>query len=300
MCKFYVGIDGGGTKTLVKVLYKDELIFERKYTSSNFQSIGKVNFEKLIRQILKELKDHGIAFENTSLCIGAAGVDRDIDKIYVRDVFIKNGFDGKIQVHNDGLIGLVGGNNSIGGGVLVAGTGSVALGYRDKTEYRVGGWGHLLGDEGSGYKISIEILGEILKSFDGRMNELNESRRLLNLINLSDSDAVLEYVYDKEKDKSHIAKLSKFFLKEYDRSTIVKRVLDSNLEENLLTIKALSKLMKDDAFSLTLCGGLFENCNIYYDLMKLKIEGFYPSMEVHKPKLPPVDGALVLAKNLEV
>lgn len=298
MYKYFVGIDGGGTKTLVKSEDVDgKLIFLKEYSSTNFQSIGKLEFEKRMNDIFSDLRFAKIKFTETSLCIGAAGVDSKIDGDYLESVILKLGFYGKLQIYNDGVIAMVGGNNSIDGAVFIAGTGSIALGYKNGKEYRVGGWGHLLGDEGSGYKISIEILSEILKSLDGRNNELEDSNNLLNLINLSGSDEVLKYVYDREKDKSHIAKLAKVFLSHYDNSGIIRRVLSNNLEENLIIIETLSNKMQEKYLKLSLCGGLFEKSDLYYELMKGKIKEMSSTIEVHKPKCLPVDGALILSKN---
>lgn len=303
MYKYHVGIDGGGTKTLLimkdskgkKKLYKE-------YPSSNFQSIGKNKFEALVGQILCDIRESAddCGFEDISLCFGGAGVDREIDKIYVREVFVRQGYDGKLQVYNDAVIGLVGGNDSTFGAIMIAGTGSIALGFDGTEEFRVGGWGHLIGDEGSGYKISVQILNEILKSIDGRTSREEDSKNLLDIINLKDQDDILEFVYTNVMDKSQIAGLAKMFLASYDESEIVRMVLDNNLEENLDMIRALSKRMKKTDFELCLCGGLFEKSDIYYGLMREKVINHFPSAQVHRPKLSPVEGALILAKKGEV
>lgn len=76
----------------------------------------------------------------------------------------------KVIVENDAICALASGTYGESGIVLIAGTGSISYCYNKKTNElnRVGGWGYVLGDEGSGYDIGRQALVAIMKSYDGR------------------------------------------------------------------------------------------------------------------------------------
>ena len=75
----------------------------------------------------------------------------------------------QVVIVNDATAALVGGTGHPFGVVCVAGTGSIAFGVNRAGERaRAGGWGHLLGDEGSGYAIGLEALRAVCRASDGR------------------------------------------------------------------------------------------------------------------------------------
>lgn len=293
-----IGIDGGGTKTNVKVLNEnEEVIFYDTYGPSNVHAIGKDAFNNLVRDILSELGILGICMNTAALTFGGAGLDTKETIDYVKDVFREYGFNGHLNCINDAEIALVAGNGALCGGVLICGTGSIAMGMSKEGLIRVGGWGHLLGDEGSGYKIATDTFSMIFKSLDGRVDEEADALTLLKVLGFKNLDGLLEFVYTTCENKSQIASYTKDLLDHYETSTIVKKVLDYNLEENLSTICAMVKRMESNDFELSLAGGLFENSNLYYKLMEKRINEAFPKLLVRRPLYSAVDGALLLSKK---
>ena len=93
------------------------------------------------------------------MCLGVAGVDREDDDQIVRGIMRRLGFRTHALVVNDALVALVAGVGDDPGVVLIAGTGSIAYGVnQDGFAARAGGWGYVLGDEGSGYWIGRQAL----------------------------------------------------------------------------------------------------------------------------------------------
>ena len=100
---------------------------------------------------------------------GIAGADHPAHRQEVVDslsVFFPRG---NFTVDNDARIALTGAIGFGAGVVVIAGTGSVAVGRNDAgDEARAGGWGPIVGDEGSGYAIARAGLAAILRAYDGR------------------------------------------------------------------------------------------------------------------------------------
>src|SRR5204862_1881072 len=103
------------------------------------------------------------------ICLGIAGVDRAGDQNVVREIMDRIGYKATILIVNDALIALQAGIGDAPGIVVVSGTGSIAYGRNAQGEAaRAGGWGHVLGDEGSGYWIGRLALRAVVRHADGR------------------------------------------------------------------------------------------------------------------------------------
>ena len=91
------------------------------------------------------------------------------------------GYKARILVVNDALIALQAGVGDAPGIVIVSGTGSIAYGRNDRGEAsRAGGWGYVLGDEGSGYWIGRLALRAVVRHADGRGRATSLTPRLLD------------------------------------------------------------------------------------------------------------------------
>jgi N-acetylglucosamine kinase-like BadF-type ATPase len=102
-------------------------------------------------------------------CFGLSGVDAPQDEAQVSAWVRARGIAPRFAVVNDAELVLAGGSPEGWGVALISGTGSVCLGRaQDGRTARVGGWGPLLGDEGSGYDIAIRAMRMAAQTADGR------------------------------------------------------------------------------------------------------------------------------------
>src|SRR5699024_6065353 len=135
--------------------------------STNIQSISfnviKYHFKNLIYALLNET-DTQIT-ELNSIFISSAGGDRAVDK---NKILLALDF-----IDHDALAALASGSFGDSGMVLIAGTGSIAYNFSSdfKKISRVGGWGYIFGDEGSGFDIGRKAITSVLKQLDGRGKE---------------------------------------------------------------------------------------------------------------------------------
>ena len=211
---YILGIDGGGTKT--KLLMTDaagNLIVESESGSSNINADG---YEK-VRQVLQELaastvKKAGMDPSGCiSLCMGAAGAGRIKEKEAIREIFKDIGFNCRLEVTDDVTTAFYGGLDGNAGVMVISGTGSICLGRNEKGEmHRCGGWGHVMGDEGSGYDIGRGVLSSIMRGFDGREPQSKMTPRVLEFLNLGGPEDLIEYIYRRVAGKKEIASLAVF------------------------------------------------------------------------------------------
>ena len=147
---YYLGIDGGGTKTVAVV--KDEkgnIVITASGSTINFYSVGyenaRINLSDLMNKIKAETKIDSFA----GAFIGCSALDCEADEEMIRKLCggIINA--DKIRMHSDVYIALKAVESDICPCVAICGTGSIATGEdADGNTYVTGGWGHILGDEG--------------------------------------------------------------------------------------------------------------------------------------------------------
>ena len=156
---YYLGIDGGGTKTVAAV--SDEsgsIILKKEGKTINFYSVGmdkaRENLSSLIKEICAEL--NSAVFEKAF--IGCSALDCEADEKTV-DALCAGVINAeKLSVNSDVFVALAASGNESCRAVAVCGTGSMAIGIKDGKTCVKGGWGHIFGDEGSAYSIALNSL----------------------------------------------------------------------------------------------------------------------------------------------
>jgi N-acetylglucosamine kinase-like BadF-type ATPase len=178
----YLGIDGGGSKT--KFLLVDEELREISRSqsgASNYLSVGRDAAAAAIREGALSLEGP----TPDTICGGFAGAGRREGLDYYRGVLEQLFPKSRIRVDSDAMVAYAGAIGLEPGVLLIAGTGSIAIGRQpDGTMIRVGGWGPHFGDEGGGLWIGREAVRVALRGLDsGRYREFADT--LSNALNIS-------------------------------------------------------------------------------------------------------------------
>lgn len=163
-----IGIDAGGTATVTYLADADgRVIKEAQAPGANLQSDGEHGVERVLAESIAKVVDGRTPV--AAICVGMAGVDRPEDLAVMNGVLARVARNASAVIVNDALIALEAGVPGGPGTVLIAGTGSIAYG-RDATgrAARAGGWGYVLGDEGSGYWLGRQALRAVVRAADGR------------------------------------------------------------------------------------------------------------------------------------
>lgn len=300
--KYLIGIDGGGTKT--KCVLSDlklNIIDECKGEASNFLVLGLDEVNKRIYNLVSNcLKKNILKFENLSaIVIGTAGAGRKTDAENLRTSFIKFLNSKNIRFKNfhvvsDARIALEGAFSGKPGSILIAGTGSIMFGKNEKSKiFRVGGFGRLIGDEGSGYSIGRKGLSAASKELDGRGEKTEITQLIKKKHKIKSADDLIISVYRKNLD---IAGIVPLVLKAAEKKDVVaNKIINEETDELILHIKAMHKKLNQKILRISLIGGIVENKNIFSDSLRKKIKKELRNIIITKPQKQPAFGAILLA-----
>lgn len=302
MEQIYVGIDGGGTKTHVVSEDASGNRFEAVYGGSNYHVIGLRAFGVLLEKIVMDVSAHyGVRSDALTIVFGGAGVDSEVDALQLKGV--SDAMQLEVTYLNDGLVALAANVGSMDGGVLISGTGSIALCMVDGQMLRAGGWGHLIGDEGSGYAIGREALAVCSKMIDGRMPRTAFVDRVLGQIGTI-SSGLMDYVNGPSATKDAIASLVPVVV-EAESNGEVEGILDHAVRALYEHLVWLDKNMKsaityDDMagydYPIVLVGGVMRQTPVGERLIELaRQEGM--KRRIFIGEVEPAEGALRLAKR---
>lgn len=170
MMPYYVGIDGGGTKTSVELRTRGSAAHSRAVFGPLNCNSDRTAAAKTLTDTLAWLaaQPEGLAGCD-GLCIGSAGISNPDAYNFIQDIIRAGGYTGPLQIVGDQVTALAGALGQPVGTVLIAGTGSICYARTaDGREARSGGWGHLIDDEGSAYALGRDILRAVVRAADGR------------------------------------------------------------------------------------------------------------------------------------
>lgn len=300
--KIYFGIDGGGTKSSLVVTdeHLNEL-FKCVDGPSNFLAIGlekaSANIINLIRKtsLNIDLKNRSI-----SIVVGVAGAGRLEDserlegalKIRFRELHLQIE---SLLVTSDAEIALEGAFSGNSGALLIAGTGSILFG---KNQFgvikRVGGYGRILGDEGSGYSIGNKALKSVAEYYDGRAPKSVLVDLLAENFEIKSLDDIINKVYKEDFDIASLVPSVLSATENEDNTSIL--ILEDEAEQLLILIEALRLKLNIDEMNLCFMGSLLTNKNYYSIKLKNKIEKLN-NINVVNLQYSPEIGAIMLEKR---
>lgn len=158
-----LGIDGGGTKTtFLLVDHTDREIARLEAGPSNWLSVGRETAEQSLTSGIRNL-----VTRVDVVCGGFAGAGRPEGREFYTRTLAMLLPDSRVVVEPDAWTAYAGAIGLKPGVLLIAGTGSIAVGrHADGSMIRVGGWGPQFGDKGSGYWIGLEAIRQALSLMD--------------------------------------------------------------------------------------------------------------------------------------
>lgn len=295
---YIIGIDGGGTKTIGYLSdYDSNIIAVAKSNTSNYLSAGIEKARKSLNDVIESLcSAKSITKDDIALIsLGLAGAGRDKDKEIIETILTDLGINGKKIINNDAYISLVGAHGKSEGIITISGTGSIALGLNKEGEiFRTGGWGHILGDEGSGYYFGKEGLVAIMKSYDGMGKPTSLTGKVLKHLNLIVIDELVQYVYSNINDKSKISVLSKLVIEAAEENDEVANIIIDNGIRGLVNMTTTIIERMDESTDIALAGGIFDNSLFMKKRFIEMLGSKEPKLNVVDNKFNAVAGALIV------
>ncbi len=185
------------------------IVGEARAGGANLASVGELEVEKVLHEVMERALGDRLVRPGV-ICVGFAGVDRPNDAAVIRRLMRRIGADAKVLIANDALIALVAGIGHRPGVVIIAGTGSIAYGRNSRDEAaRAGGWGYVLGDEGSGYWIGRQALRAVVRHADGRGRPTALTPHVLAHFGVSRAQELVYAIYHRNLRPSAIAAVTR-------------------------------------------------------------------------------------------
>ncbi|GAA0590055.1 N-acetylglucosamine kinase [Virgibacillus siamensis] len=301
MNSYVIGIDGGGTKTEA-VLADDcgNIITTVKVGPTNPNAISEIKLLQTFEELFNQLKDRtSVCFKKvTTIFAGISGAASKESSQQIYQI-ISRCVPSWISIHiePDSINALYSGTYGKPGIVQICGTGSITYGMNDNMVHgRVGGWGHLFGDEGSGYDIGKQGISAALEYFDGRGLETVLLHKFYNEYQAENGREIIERIYKSSNSKQIISAASKIVFNAFKEDDIVSKQIILGVSNQIVNnIQTLRKQLFDGCYGnieVILCGGVFNDQTVLLPIVRRKLFASDINLSVIAPKLPPVGGAV--------
>lgn len=300
--KYYIGVDGGSTKTIIAISTENGIPIKKITRSGcSYQSIGiNASIHMLNKEIRNLLETLDIKIED---CVGCCiGMPCYGENVYIDKVIEDNiaGVLSPIPVHvvNDVEVGWAGSLECQEGIHINAGTGSIVFGRgKDKVSARCGGWHEFYGDEGSCYWIGRQAMGLFSKQADDRIPKgaLYEIiRKQLGLINdFYFTDVVREnWIPYRWK----VAEFQMYAYEAYKAGDMSVKVLYEDAAQELASmVKTIKEKLNfsSEKINVSYSGGLFNTEELILEPLSKEIEILGCTLK--EPIHTATEGALLLS-----
>jgi len=294
-----LGIDAGASKTVCFLCDEGGRILGEGHASgANLQTVGPRRMETVLHGVIDQALT-GRADRPDAVCVGIAGADRTHDAEVVQASVERLVPGAPVLVVNDALIALEAGAPGQPGIVVVSGTGSIAYGHDGHGRAaRSGGWGHMIGDEGSGYWIGKEALVAVVRHVDGRGPQTQLTPDILAHFRVSNAAAFLQIVYDRDVPRREVAALGPVVQRARDAGDAVAiHILDRAIEELVLCATAVATRLGlgSESFAIVLAGGAFRVVPWLKTTLTERLFARWPRARVRLLDREPALGAVSLA-----
>lgn len=294
--RFVMGIDGGATKTLAAVLDLDAHTVQLAHAGpSNEDAVGtRAAVDALLAVADAALEQAGVEQSQLDAAVLAvAGTDTAAIANQVRaartDAWI---------VVNDVVGAWAAGTGAKPGVGVISGTGSNVFGVGpDGRTWRAGGWGHVLGDEGSGFWLGVNSIKAALRARDGSgpPTALGDAAR--EFFGAPSIEALAATVYAKPLSKGEIAAFAVRTAELAGAGDVVARGLYERGAQQLgeQVVSVINHTGLEGSFPVSLIGSAFKAGSMFIEPLSAVVHEVAPQAQIAVAEMEPVGGSLLLA-----
>jgi N-acetylglucosamine kinase-like BadF-type ATPase len=203
----------------------------------------------------------------------------------------------RARIESDARIALEGAMGGEPGVIVIAGTGSIVFGKDGAgCVHRSGGWGRIVGDEGSGYAIGRELFRAVAASIDDRSTRTILPRLLKESSGLGTQEAIITAIYRENFDVASVAPVVMDAAKK--RDAVARRILSAAASELVAVIAPVVAKIRGRSrqrVPVAFIGSLLGSKNFYSTRVRTLLQRTIPGARVRPAKAPPVHGAVLLA-----
>ncbi|NUO80288.1 hypothetical protein HUU05_09455 [candidate division KSB1 bacterium] len=300
---YIIGIDSGGTAMRGCLLRGNgELLALKDAPSANYNKLrGEIlkHVAQLARQLCEaaQISTHDI--DLAGFC--ATGVGRPADRQFVTELLQQARLAQHVVAESDALGALTGAFAGGPGIIVSAGTGAFAHARTHAGQIvRVGGWGYLLGDEGSGYYLAKQALNAALQDWDGR-GEPTKLRAIFEKhFGVTSIELIITQIYDPAFDRGRVAELAPLVFAAADEGDRVAQRLVEETGSALgeLAFAAMKRFEAHTSIPLALLGKLFRRRETLLPAFWKVFGTTQQRIQIIEPRFEPVLGAALLAMQV--
>ena len=288
-----LGVEGGGTKTSWVLVERGEsdlrVLDEGKLPPANFRLAKPDELRTMFRELPKEINRAGIFL---------AGCGTEEDRQSLTRLCAEGWPQAKIVVGSDRDSGLAAALGHGDGIVVNAGSGSSITGRRDKRIENAGGWGHILGDVGGGYYLTLQALRLILREYDLHRGEVQFTTKILQALSLNNLDELVRWA--QTADKMEVAMLAPVvFEAAAGGDAGVMEIIEEGARVLCEYTEAVATRLHALAPKVVLLGGLFQRDSIYNHAFRRRLKKTLPDARVTNSERAPEFGAAWLAAEMQ-
>lgn len=301
--KYLIGVDGGGTHSRLLVTdLKGNVLHRETGKSTNIESNPPEEVQENFRSLFSGFcKQYNCELSDcVGICVGSAGVDNELSKQQVTSILAAVGCKHHVLVVNDAEIALAAQTKGKAGIIIISGTGSIGYGVNDCGQvWRVGGFGHLIGDEGSAYWVASRGLSASFRAMDKTSPQTIMSSMFKNKLGIDNLSHAMDFIYS--TNKSEIAKLATLVVEaqqngDHVAQQIIKQAADYFVCMTDTLVNVLE--MKDKNYPLVYGGGFLINVGSLQEQISTKIRKIHPLLKPMVLSCGAEWGAIYLAAKL--
>lgn len=298
---FFIGVDGGGTGSRVLVVFQDNRAPVKLVAGPlNVCSVHVDEIEITLSRLLMQIDQVTGGLTNClGVGIGMAGFSNPKAEPLLRTLVERYlPSDTIVRIVSDAMAALYGAHQCDRGLVLISGTGSVCFGVNGEISHQVGGAGHLIDDEGSGYAIGRDILSAVVKSLDGRIMSTVLCNSLAGQYSLTKKEDIIAWVYAPGTTKSNIAALTPL-LTDACRAddTVAKSIAEKAATQLLALVEANTRILGMPKGPLALSGSVLLKEPFVRKVFMEKLIQVLPRMTIYDAKTDAASGAILIVQK---
>jgi len=294
-----LGVEGGGTKTAWVLVERPaaggvdpgsqlRILDQGKLPPSNLRLTKPERLRAILLELPKDIDRAGIFL---------AGCGTTEDRQSLLRLCTEIWPNARIITGSDRESGLAAALEHGDGIVVSAGSGSSVTGRRGDKIENAGGWGHILGDTGGGYFLSIQALRLILREYDLHHGEMQFTAKILHALSLNNLDELVRWA--QTADKMEIAMLTPVvFEAAATGDARVMEIIEKGAQVLGEYTEAVASRLHLLAPKVVLLGGLFHRDSIYTHAFRRRLKKNLPDARVATAERAPELGAAWIAAEI--
>lgn len=314
-----LAVDGGGTKSLAVLTDRQGQVLGRGHGGpSNYHGSGTEGAMRelaaAIREAIADLDHSGgspvvpdaekeAEVEVECAVFALAGLDTESDRLAITGL-VQEALAllplqvGHLIVENDGYAALLGATGGQPGILVIAGTGSIIYGIDEQGRTaRAGGWGHRVGDEGSGYWIGKQAVLAILRAYDGRGADTRLKEWVLPYLGMEREEELFNWMYGSAYSIEKVSRLSRAVGQAASAGDKeAQRILSAAADELFYAAAAVIRHLSFhcDPFVAIMQGGVLQHESHVREALMRRIEAYAPHVQWDEARREPIYGVTAM------